>query len=313
MDDKMKSVLDKVLLLSKQNLEFDEELRKGLEVTSSASGISIDDNINQIYEYCIEKVLRKQAKEFYKDFPLTEIVLNLENDFVRMAAFQRKDNFGDFCLALYQQLECITNTLCESKLLNEIAGKMWGYPAYVKTEWDKENNCEKPLLLSERSDSSTFTIAALVFPGQNKKTGLPYSVEKSKSSLQSLYAADKMRCIVYFVGYGTLMRASDYNNYKEFVSLLTDIYLCRNMNHRGNTLNQWEQDTLNRIEPLKSFYFFKYLGVLSQYVEYIKLGMPKMSDLETFTKTLVAKKIEVGPKVLGKIDLKDDGKKRSKK
>ena len=98
------------LNLTKQDVEFNEELRKKLGITSSASSALIDDDrLNQIYEYCIEKIIRKQAEDFYKDFPITAIVSTLIDDYVRMESFRRKDSFGDFCLALYQQIECVTH------------------------------------------------------------------------------------------------------------------------------------------------------------------------------------------------------------
>lgn len=69
------------------------------------------------------------------------------------------------------------------------------------------------------------------------------------------------------------MKSSDYDSFVEITSLLNDIYQCRNMNHRGNSQNQWEKDTFSKIIPLKSLYYFKFLGVLAQYVEYNKRGV----------------------------------------
>lgn len=108
------------------------------------------------------------------------------------------------------------------------------------------------------------------------------------------------------------MKSSDYDSYIEFTSLLSDIYQCRNMNHRGNTLNEWEQSTLNRISPLKSFYYFKFMGVLAQYVDYIRNGVDYIPELKKYSDSIKEKKISPQLKVLGKVDLKDDGKKRFK-
>ena len=74
MDEKLKSTIDKIVQLSKQNPEFDAELRKRLEITSSAKSVYDEERIAQIYEYCIEKVIRSQAIDFYKDFPLKSII-----------------------------------------------------------------------------------------------------------------------------------------------------------------------------------------------------------------------------------------------
>ena len=306
MEERLIIALEKISLLTQQNPESNIELRKRLDVTSSSTAIKEDERINQIYEYCIEKIIRKQAEEFYKDFPLKSILSTLIEDYVRMESFRRKDSFGDFCLSLYQQIECMTNKLCESPDLETITSKMWGCPAYIKVDKEKGST------ISERSDSD-YNIASLIFLGINKKTGMPYSIEKSQSALQTQYALDKIRIIVYFLGYKTMMRNTDFDSYIEITSLLNDIYQCRNMNHRGNTQNEWEKATFERIIPLQSFYYFKFMGVLAQYIDYIKSGIDYLPEIKKFCDTIEKQKVSIPkPKVLGKIDLKDDGKKRFK-
>lgn len=289
MDEIIRSTLDKIFQLTQQNAEFDAELRKRLSVAPANSSILDDERIEQIYEYCIEKIIRKQAKEFYADFPIKSIIPILEDDFIRMESFRRKDNFGDFCLALYQQIECITNKMCESSILHDIVTKMWGYPAYVKSEKGKQ------LSISERLDGD-FSIGKLVLIGDKK-------VEKSKMALQSLYAIDKIRTIVYFLGYQAMMKYSDYDSFKEITSLLNDIYQCRNLNHRGNTTNQWEQEILDRVLPLNSFYYFKFLGVLAQYVSFIKNGLDFLPSLEEYANSIEKKDMKAEINVVDKIDL----------
>ena len=293
------STIDKITRLTQQNAEFDMELRKQLKVASANSVLSEDERINQIYEYCIEEIIRKQANEFYKDFPLQSIKDTLIGDFVRMESFRKKDNFGDFCLALYQQIECMTNRLCEKKELSDITEKMWGYPAYLKVEKGKE--------LSIYNRSGDYTIASLLF---RDKTN---AFEKSRKSLQTQYAIDKIRIIVYFWGYKAMMKGSDYDSFIEITLLLNDIYQCRNMNHRGNSQNQWEKETFARIIPLKSLYYFKFLGVLAQYVEYIKEGWGYIPELKKYSDSIEKRKISAPQlKIVDKIDLKDDGRKRFK-
>lgn len=300
------STIDKITRLTQQNAEFDMELRKRLNVASANSVLLDDERINEIYEYCIEKIIRQQANEFYEDFPLQSSIKDtLIRDFIRMESFRRKDNFGDFCLSLYQQIECMTNRLCEMKELSDITEKMWGLPAYLKIEKGKE-----PSIYSRSGD---YTIASLLFPGNNKQSGNTNAFEKSRISLQTQYAIDKIRTIVYFLGYKAKMKSSDYDSFVEITSLLNDIYQCRNMNHRGNSQNKWEKETFSRIVPLKSLYYFKFLGVLAQYVEYIKEGWEYIPELKKYSDSIEMRKISAPQlKVLGKIDLKDDGRKRFK-
>lgn len=110
-----------------------------------------------------------------------------------------------------------------------------------------------------------------------------------------------------------MMKSGDYDSFVEITSLLNDIYQCRNMNHRGNSQNQWEKETFDRIFPLKSLYYFKFLGVLAQYVEYIKEGWGYIPELKKYSESIEKQNISAPqPKVLGKIELKDDGRKHFK-
>lgn len=290
MDDNIKSVLHKVVLLTRQNPEFNIELRKAIELAPSAMSTSIDNGkLDHIYEYCIEQILKKQANDFYQDFPIKSIIPSLVNDFVRMESFRRKDAFGDFCLALYQQIECITNRICENNKLNQIAEKMWGQSAYIKTGEGITPS------INNRSDSS-YVVAKLVFLKDPEK--------KSQSVLQAQAAIDKIRAVVYLLGYQCAMKSSDYQSYVEVTSLLNDVYQCRNTNHRGNTATEWEQKTLERILPFKSFYYFKFLGSLAQYIDYVKKGFVKLDDIYLSTRTLETKKVKLsGLNIIGKLDL----------
>ena len=236
------STIDKITRLTQQNAEFDMELRKRLNVASANSVLLGDERINQIYEYCIEEIIRKQAEEFYKDFPLQSIKDTLIGDFIRMESFRRKDNFRDFCLALYQQIEYMTNKLCEEGSdLSYIAEKMWGCPAYLS---------------------------------------------KGKSSIGDRYAIDKINTIVYFLGYKAMLKFSDNTSFREIKYLLKGIYQCRNMNHRGSSQSQWQNDIIAKIIPLESLYYFKFLGVLAQYVEYIKEGCRYIPELKKYSDSI---------------------------
>ena len=292
----LKKLLDFIGMIVKdpENNDFKNGLQKLLGVDSTSTmPVLVDvanDKIEHIYEYCIEEVVRKQAEEFYADFPLPELIPELVKDYTRMEYFRRKDNFWDFCLALYQQIECITNALCENKKLNDIAEKMWGYPAYIKID---ENITPS---ISNRSDKKEFTIAKLVFGWD--------MVEKSKQTIQALYAMDKVKVVTYFIGFKAMMKNSDFDNYVKFTTLMKDVYTCRNKNHRGNTPKPQELVVINRIEPLKSFYYFSFIGMLAQYISYIKEGWAAIDEIYNYTQTIEKKSIVVdGPNIIGKIDL----------
>lgn len=297
MEEKFISAIDKIVRLCAQDSEFDNELRKRLGIPTPLTSISLDDDrINQIYEYCMEKVVRKQAEDFYSDFPIPSIINNLVDDYCRMEFFRRKDAFGDFCLALYQQIECISNKICSIPDLNIIAEHFWGYPAYVKSGKDIK------ISINNRKDDSEYSIASLVFMSK--------AVEKSKIALHAQYAIDKIRAIVYFLGYKATMKSIDYDGFKEITSLLSGIYQCRNMNHRGSVQTEWEKKTLDRILSRKAVYYLKFLGALTLFVEQIKEGWAHLDEMKRYAQTLPIKEVKYEIKQLGKIDLKDDGRKR---
>ena len=213
-----------------------------------------------------------------------------------MEFFRRKDAFGDFCLALYQQIECISNKICSIPDLNIIAEHFWGYPAYVKSGKDIK------ISINNRKDDSEYSIASLVFMSK--------AVEKSKIALHAQYAIDKIRAVVYFLGYKATMKSSDYDGFKEITSLLSGIYQCRNMNHRGSVQTEWEKNTLDRILPRMAVYYLKFLGALTLFVEQIKEGWAHIDEMKRYAQTLPIKEVKYEIRQLGKIDLKDDGRKR---
>lgn len=309
MDNKKIETINKIYRLAQQDAEFNDGLRKklGMGAPESNTVVINGDRIDDIYEYCIEKVIKKQAQEFYEDFPLKSIGETLVEDFCRMESFHRKDNFGDFCLSMYQQIEYMTNKLCTNPSLSEIADRMWAYPAYIKSGKDVKPSIDNRL-------SSDYTIAALVFPGVNRKTGMPNYIEKSRTALQNLFAMDKIRTVVYFLGFKAEMKASDYDYYVEITNLLSDIYQCRNTNHRGNALFPWEEEAIARVMKVKSFSYFKFIGALTQYVEFIKKGWNHLPEILKYAQSLPVKHLAMtGPKVLGTMNVDKYSKAKNKK
>lgn len=285
MEENKKTAIEKIYLLTKQDAEFNEELRKKLGITPSASSAFMEDErLNEIYEYCIEKIIRKQADDFYKDFPIPEICEQLKYDYKRMELFRRRNNFGDFCLSVYQQIENITNFVCENNDFNMVAQKMWSYPAYLrqgdgiipKLE-ERSHNIGKP----------DYAIAHLLFIGKDDK-GNPNSLVKTGKTLRDQYASDKIRNVIYFIGYKAEMLSWMYTGFNDICNLLYELYQCRNLNHRGGRQTEKVESVINKIVSLESLYYFKFYGLLSQYVEYIKGGYPLAPKLVEYAKCLNA-------------------------
>jgi len=312
MEDNKKAAIEKIYLLTKQDVEFNEELRKKLGIASSASSaIADDERLNQIYEYCIEDIICKQAEEFYKDFPIPELQDQLRADFRKMELFRRKNSFDDFCLSVYQQIENITNFLCEDESFNEVAQKMWAYPAYLR---QGEGITPK---LEERSSiygKPYFAIAHLVFIGKDEQ-GHPNSIIRTAKPLREQFAWDKIRNVVYFIGYKAEMLNWMYNGYSDICNLLYELYQCRNLNHRGGNKTEKAEGVINKIKPLQSLYYFKFYGLLTQYVEFVKDGFPLSPRLISYANSLNTISIPIPKqefKPIGSIPI-DELAKRTKK
>jgi len=81
-------------------------LLKKIEETSPVKEIAKHSLVQNIYEYCIENIIDKQAEEFYSDFKIKE---KLIEDYKNMEHERRRDDFERFCLSMYQQIELIMN------------------------------------------------------------------------------------------------------------------------------------------------------------------------------------------------------------
>lgn len=283
MEENKKATIEKIYQLTKQDAEFNEELRKKLGISSPANAAVVDDDrLSQIYEYCIEKIIRKQAEDFYKDLPIAEIREQLQSDFVKMEMFRRKNIFDDFCLSLYQQIENMTNYVCEDRDFIEVAQKMWAYPAYLKQGEGVTPKLEDRL---STPGKPIYAIAHLIFVGNDEK-GHPYSIIKPDTPLNKQYAVDKIKNVVYFIGYKAEMLGWMFSGFTDICNLLYELYQCRNLNHRGGSQTEKAESVINKIKPLQSLYYFKFYGLLIQYVEFIKEGFPLSQKLVNYSKSL---------------------------
>lgn len=318
MDEKLNQVIHKIELICNQNPEFKQKLINKLADEQHTVSIPSNSQLDEIYEYCIEKVVRKQAMEYYASFPIETIREQLIEDYCRMERFRRADNFGDFCLAAYQQIECICKTLTSNENLSLITKKLWAYPAYVYTGGYNGNNEYEPvqnISVTRRSKKENYRVADIVFPGKDSKTGIPYASTKYDIPLSSQKAIDIIRIVIYFVCYQASLKNSEYDNYRIFCERMNQLYQCRNLNHRGFEQTEWQKNVIENIMENRSYSYFVFLGELVHFVKTVSEGILAFPKLAAEIRNLSDKDllpIIQGPKTVGKIELKDDGKKRFK-
>ena len=260
MEENKKAAIEKIYLLTKQDAEFDEELRKKLEITSSASSAIIDDErLSQIYEYCIEDILRKQADNFYNVFKYASFKENLVSDYVRMERFRRRNEFGDYALALYQQIETILNAIFMVPHFKVIINSMWNKPFYKYI--DKSNK------------EIVKTISSIIFGVDTiEKKWNSEGIERAK--VDKLTVRDKFKIVLFYFKYfadakydsenSCYISSYSYNEYNLLFDSLWDIYSCRNTNHRNPEQN--ENEKVQAIMQKASFSYFQFNWTLTEFV-----------------------------------------------
>ncbi len=229
MDERIKGTVDKVVQLTKQNPEFDQELRKALGIKSQGAIAINDDRLDEIYEYCIKQILLQQAESFYQRFKEIDAALydQLVSDYVRMEKFRRQDAFGDYALAAYQQVECLSNYIAEDSDFYSF------YKHFLDSEIYNGKKVEKHVWWSGDDEI------------KNGWTRLKEG---------KLFAKDKMSinmCIYFKFKNNPKFPSADY---RAINTILNDMYACRNANHR-NLNNQPNSKAAERENNASQSYF----------------------------------------------------------
>lgn len=273
MEDKDKIIKVLQVLSEKLKKPENKDLLEGLLNQLAPLLSTGEQRLDSIYEQCIEKIIREQATAFYNNFPLKEIQPTLVNDFIRMERARRRDDFEEFCMAVYQQIECMVNKIGNDPDLNEIAKKLFPYPAYSLDG-----------SLSNRKLDSPWLVNDMVF-GKG-------DYEKHKQSVASLFAMDKFKCVLYFVCYKSAPKSDKYDEFNTIADEVYNVYKYRNRNHRGNKPTDDEQKIYDRIDPIRSFYYMKTIGLLAKLVEMIQNGYPVSQELITYANSLERKELK---------------------
>ena len=261
MEENKKAAIEKIYQLTKQDAEFNDELRKKLGITSAASSAVIEDErLNQIYEYCIEDILRKQADNFYDVFKDSSFKDILVSDYIRMERFRRRNEFGDYALALYQQIETILNAIFKQPDFKEIINKMWPVVFYKYFDKNKKQHIE-------------WTIGAIIF-GKDTEENRWNTDGIERSVKDKLTARDKIRIVLFYFKYFAnsnydsenecFISSYNYNEFKIIFDSLWDVYSCRNTNHRNP--EQEESEKIKNIMQKSSYSYFQFNWALTEFV-----------------------------------------------
>lgn len=242
------------ILSNPSNQWFAKDLYKLLAPASDAK-------ISDIHEQCIESILQQQAAEFYKDFVIEALRPQLIADFVKMEHWRRRNNVQEFCMALYQQIEAITNYLGADENLNLIWKCIRNAGFFV----DYESNDIRVRFNGEKSKSIK---SSIIYKSEN------YDVE-----LKKLAAMDKFKAILFLIAYGTGVNNKNVSLFTEDFNLGLNIYMVRNLNHRGNIIDNYTSNKIAYIIKCPTYAMCSLLGFFAHFVSCINKHFPISKEL----------------------------------
>ena len=233
--DKIKDLL-KVLsekLKNPENAEILDEFLKELSPLCSTGDQRIDD----IYELCIERIIREQATEFYKDFPIEVIRQQLIDDYVRMERSRRKNDFEDFCLNVFKQIENIVEFYFNNK---EFLEDVSTHIEEISYENEKGKKRHADIFIIDQS-------------------------HREELNLGKLYWNEKYNCVLYWKCFHRKWN----DEYERMKRKGAQLHQCRNKVHPGNTPTDFQKNILDSVLPYKNQYYLIFTSLLSVFVERI--------------------------------------------
>jgi hypothetical protein len=212
--------------------------------------------LNEIHEYCINNIIRRQAEGFYSGFVLSKITSQLIEDFVLMERFRREDNFEEFCFKINQQIEAIIKTIASNDFLQNITEKL---------------NDDAYYFYDNKGGQIINSLGKLIY----------MNYDSGNTRIEWNYL-QKIKAVLYVFWVKSNHKKEQLIHLKEFNEVLyfpaRDIYLIRNLNHREGGLT-FETESEGRatnkekiLEILNNKYrkYQQYSGFLYDFVRTIQ-------------------------------------------
>lgn len=248
---KLLDFLKNNILAIPDNQWFSKELYNILAPTADAK-------ISDIHEQCIEKILQEQANGFYRDFVIKEIQPQLIADFIKMEHWRRRNNVQEFCMALYQQIENIINYLSRDSNLILIWRNIRRANFFVDIR-------AKDIRVRGN--------------GKSIEQSIIYDSKNYGRELNELVAMDKFKAILFLIVYKTKVDWNNVSLFNEDFNKGYDIYMTRNLNHRGNIVDENKTKRISYIFDNSTFAMCSLLGFYALFVSGINNGYPVSEEL----------------------------------
>ena len=235
--------------------------------------------LREIHELAIEDVLEKQAQKFYENFP-ADIQNELVRTFIEMEHQRRRDNFLEFCLFLFKQIECYVNYLFQSgNLLDEIIKIRKDRP--FTSENLRYDTTQRAQIRYDYFHGFDIQSTILKYKkGSNLYLNADYEAHFNNSynlsnDLKRAEIMTKFRAISYMLLFNFKV---DDKPFDKTVSLFYEIYQLRNAAHGGKfsvikhkinnsiSLNQQDQTLYNAWQN-RYVNYLKYMGFLADFMQ----------------------------------------------
>jgi hypothetical protein len=245
-----KEKIEKLILLLKEIADQpgkewvrDSILKTILNSENSISPNQIPREISEIYELCIKSIIKEQAEKFYENFKLNDLKEKLIHDFIRMESFRRNDNFEDFCLAAFQQVEGIINYLSSND----------NYEIFIKLYKEKTHKSKNKI--TEKYEDQM--LWQLIFNPELTNEDLYKKINKPINEWEF---ASKFKLFLFI--YYFKKKVYNKHDYDAVFYLGNELYQARNLNHRGGNQTDWQKSTIKKVKNESGKYYFKFLGFL---------------------------------------------------
>ncbi len=206
--------------------------------------------IQKIDRHCIETVSYRQATEFYSGINIPSIQQSLVEDFGQMEHERKRDNFQNFSLHMFQQVENLTNYLFNSMRVQNALKDFWDKPAF--TAWQVGGR-------KDRQGKNILSIIRL-FERDLKGNLLEWNTPQFST-------IEKIRAVLYFCTYNADVSQPLFEERSKLLELLT---VTRNQNHRGSVQTNNQQKLIDAINADIPGHYLKFYGVLGEFVGGIK-------------------------------------------
>lgn len=249
-----------------------DEFIAGLHALLLPGVTSIDQaKLDEIYEYCLERNSRIQGEEYYKNFPIKEVIPDLVESYVMMESFKRRGDFINYSANVFKQLESISNYICSQEDYATIFSKLYDKASLIACKSGES------VSISSRKESSK-PIYKLIYDGFEMTLDgkAKYTFPLNKQQIQ-----DKVKIALYFAGYASCL-FNDYE-FKNIAFEIFQLYLVRcEAYHGGSTRTEKQEQVFQDVIMNSGIYYVKFFVLLHNFVAKLSSGYKQKDELHKY-------------------------------